>query len=77
MPLFTAQRIAQPSIPPDTVVSDADRQAHLTYEHWLNHENQYLSDQLKYYETEVHKLRKSRKVCVTFSMLDVKERNGN
>lgn len=36
----------------------------MAYEHWLNHENQVLMEQLKYYETEVHKLRKARKVPV-------------
>ena len=69
VPLFSAQRMSQPPLPPDNIVTEADRQAHLAYDNWLNHENQVLTEQLKYYETEVHKLRKARKVLVTFLFL--------
>lgn len=36
----------------------------LQYEQWLNHQHQVLTQQLKYYETEVQKLRKVRKVSI-------------
>lgn len=53
-----------PPLPPENIVSEQDRQAQVLYEQWLNNQNAILTQQLKYYETEVQKLRKIRKVCV-------------
>lgn len=51
-----------PPIPPENIVTEQDKQAQMLYEQWLTHQNNVLSQQLHYYETEVQKLRKSRKV---------------
>lgn len=60
--MFNANLIPAPPIPPENIVTDQDKQAQILYEQWLNHQNNVLSQQLRYYETEVQKLRKSRKV---------------
>ncbi|KAE8743614.1 hypothetical protein FOCC_FOCC010758, partial [Frankliniella occidentalis] len=75
VPLFSAPRLVQPPSPPENIASEADKQAHLAYDHWLNHENQYLADQLKYYETEVHKLRKARKSLISKKRVAMKHGN--
>jgi hypothetical protein len=46
-------------------MTEQDRQTQIHYEQWLNHQNQIVTSQLKYYETEVSKLRKIRKVCMS------------
>jgi hypothetical protein len=45
-------------------MTEQDRQTQIHYEQWLNHQNQIVTSQLKYYETEVSKLRKIRKVSL-------------
>lgn len=60
--MFNANLIPAPPIPPENIVTEQDKQAQMLYEQWLNHQNNVLSQQLRYYETEVQKLRKSRKV---------------
>lgn len=60
--MFNANLMPAPPLPPDNAVSEQDKQAQIVYEHWLNHQNNVLTQQLRYYETEVQKLRKSRKV---------------
>jgi len=62
IPTFNIPATPPPPLPPDVIASDQDRQIAHTYETWLNHHNQMLQQQLKYYETEVQKLRKLRKV---------------
>lgn len=47
-------------------MNEQDRQIQLQYEQWLNHQHQVLTQQLKYYETEVQKLRKIRKVRIEY-----------
>ncbi|XP_024945171.1 histone-lysine N-methyltransferase 2C isoform X3 [Cephus cinctus] len=58
---FNIPHMPAPPAPPDNIVNEQDRQIQLQYEQWLNHQDQILSQQLKYYETEVQKLRKIRK----------------
>lgn len=62
VPLFNAPHLPTPPLPPENIMTEQDRQTQLHYEQWLNHQNQIVSSQLKYYETEVSKLRKIRKV---------------
>lgn len=61
VPLFVANLQAAPSLPPDNIVSEQDRQAQMLYEKWLSTQENVLNNQRKYYETEVSKLRKTRK----------------
>lgn len=61
MPLFNAKLLQQPPLPPDIIITDHDRQLQIAYEQWLYAQNNVLTAQLKYYETEVMKLRKVRK----------------
>lgn len=64
VPTFNANLLPAPPLPPEHIVTDQDKQTQLVYEQWLNHQNTALTQQLKYYETEVQKLRKMRKVCL-------------
>ncbi|KAL1490323.1 hypothetical protein ABEB36_013038 [Hypothenemus hampei] len=59
--MFNANLVPAPPLPPESIVNEQDRQTQIVYEQWLNHQNNVLSQQLRYYETEVQKLRKSRK----------------
>lgn len=52
-------------------MNEQDRQMQLQYEQWLSHQQQILTQQLKYYETEVQKLRKIRKVSKIFQVLKI------
>lgn len=61
IPLYNANLLPAPPLPPDNIVSDHDRQLQMAYEQWLTQQNTILSNQLQYYETEVLKLRKVRK----------------
>lgn len=61
VPLFVANLQAPPTLPPDNIVSDQDRQIQMNYEQWLNTQEKILNNQRQYYETEVSKLRKTRK----------------
>lgn len=63
-PTFTAALLPAPPLPPEHIVTEQDRQTQQLYERWLHHQNSILSQQLKFYETEVQKLRKIRKVWV-------------
>lgn len=60
--LFTANLQPPPPLPPETIVTEQDRQIQVTYEQWLTQQHNVLGEQLKYYETEVTKLRKVKKV---------------
>lgn len=62
IPTFTANLLPAPPLPPEHIVTEQDKQAQMVYEQWLNHQNAALTQQLKYYETEVQKLRKMKKV---------------
>lgn len=66
IPTFNVTLLPAPPLPPENIVTEQDRQAQIVYEQWLNNQNAILSQQLKYYETEVQKLRKMRKVCEFF-----------
>ncbi|KAG5897188.1 hypothetical protein JTB14_022544 [Gonioctena quinquepunctata] len=59
--MFNANLIPAPPLPPEHIITEQDKQTQMMYEQWLNHQNQVLGQQLRYYETEVQKLRKSRK----------------
>uniref|UniRef100_A0A1B0CW28 PHD-type domain-containing protein n=1 Tax=Lutzomyia longipalpis TaxID=7200 RepID=A0A1B0CW28_LUTLO len=59
--LFTANLQPPPPLPPENVVTEQDRQIQMNYEQWLTQQNNALTEQLKYYETEVTKLRKVKK----------------
>ncbi|XP_052740662.1 histone-lysine N-methyltransferase 2C isoform X2 [Bicyclus anynana] len=61
VPLFAAAAPPQPPPPPERAASEADQHARLAYEQWLAAYNTFASDQLRYYEQEVQKLRKIRK----------------
>lgn len=63
---FNANLLPAPPLPPELIVSEQDKQTQLVYEQWLNHQNNVLTQQLKYYEIEVQKLRKIRKVNMIF-----------
>lgn len=63
---FNITQIPAPPTPPETIANEQDRQAQVQYEQWLNHQHQVLTQQLKYYETEVQKLRKIRKVRIEY-----------
>lgn len=59
--VYQAQLQAAPPLPPDNVATDQDRQTQHTYEEWLNQQHTALTNQQNFYETEVLKLRKTRK----------------
>ncbi|CAG2053009.1 unnamed protein product [Timema podura] len=61
IPLFNAPVLPAPQLPPENIETEQDRQIQLQYEQWLNNQNQIVTQQLKYYETEINKLRKARK----------------
>lgn len=73
--MFNANLLPAPQLPPENIVTEQDKQTQIVYENWLNHQNNVLTQQLKYYETEVQKLRKSRKVsqciCVYLSVISL------
>lgn len=62
VPTFNANFLAAPPLPPEHIVTEQDKQTQIAYEHWLNQQNVVLGQQLKFYEGEVQKLRKIRKV---------------
>lgn len=61
VPLFKANLQSAPTLPPDNIVTDQDRQIQINYEQWLSTQENVLNNQRKYYEAEVTKLRKTRK----------------
>ncbi|KAI5633886.1 PHD-like zinc-binding domain-containing protein [Phthorimaea operculella] len=61
IPLYAGVAPPAPPPPPERAVSEADHHARLVYEQWLKQYNAYATDQLRYYEGEVQKLRKIRK----------------
>lgn len=75
VPVFQANLQPAPPIPPENVVSDAEKITQANYESWLNQQNNSLQEQLRYYETEILELRKLKK------SLNTKQRqlkkNGN
>lgn len=62
IPLYSGAPPPQPPPPPDRLVSEADHHARLLYEQWLKKFHAFATDQQRYYEAEVQKLRKIRKV---------------
>lgn len=75
VPVFQANLQTAPPIPPENILTDADKVTQANYEGWLNQQNNSLQEQLRYYETEILELRKLKK------SLNTKQRqlkkNGN
>lgn len=61
IPMFVANLQKPPSLPPDIIATEQDRQLQINYEQWLFTQESKLDRQRKYYEDEVSKLRKTRK----------------
>lgn len=61
IPLFSGTIQSAPPVPPENVQTDNDRRIQATYEQWLHRNLDMLQKQQNYYETEVLKLRKSKK----------------
>jgi len=61
VPIFNARVLTPPTQPPEVIATEQDRQIQHTYEVWLNEQSNIVTKQLKYYESEVQKLRKMRK----------------
>ena len=59
------QNTTPPPLPPDNPQTDEDRQKAARYEHWLSQQEQDINTQLQYYEKEIAKLRKQKKVSQT------------
>ena len=56
-----ALNIPPPPAPPDNPQTDEERKQVIRYEQWLMQQDNNIKEQLKYYETEITKLRKQRK----------------
>jgi len=56
------QSLPPPPNPPEHPATEQERQMQIQYEQWLYSQQQVLTMHLKCYETEVHKLRKIKKV---------------
>lgn len=65
VPIFQANLQAAPPLPPENIMTEADKQTQVTYEAWLNQQNDSLQQQLRYYETEIGDLRKLKKSLIT------------
>jgi len=61
VPIYNAPVLTPPAQPPEVIATEQDRQIQHTYEVWLNEQSNNITKQLKYYESEVQKLRKMRK----------------
>jgi hypothetical protein len=63
--------MSPPPMPPDNPQTEEDRQKVARYEMWLSQQEDDINKRLKYYELEIAKLRKQRKVriCKTISRL--------
>lgn len=58
------QTLPAPPEPSDTIVTEQDHMEKQRYEHWLEQQNSILDQQKKHYESEINKLRKTRKVLL-------------
>ena len=57
------------SPPPENPQTDEDKTKVVRYEQWLNQHHEEINSHLAYYETEISKLRKQRKVRTFMSLL--------
>ncbi|XP_054161923.1 histone-lysine N-methyltransferase 2C-like [Oppia nitens] len=64
-PIRQMVSLPPPPVPPAEPMNDMERQQQLQYESWLIQQNNLLSQQQKFYETEVAKLRKTKKMITT------------
>lgn len=53
-----------PPEPPENIVTEQDHQDQRRYEQWLEQQNIIIDQQKKFYESEITKLRKIRKVNI-------------
>ena len=60
----SATNLPAPSTPPDNPQIEDERRQAARYEQWLVQQESAINQQLKYYETEITKLRKQRKVVI-------------
>ena len=51
-----------PPVPPDNPTTDEEKEKLANYEKWLSDQEKGIQTQLQFYETEITKLRKQRKV---------------
>ena len=58
----SATNLPAPPTPPDNPQSEDEHRQAARYEQWLVQQESAINQQLKYYETEITKLRKQRKV---------------
>lgn len=65
IPMFVANLQTAPPLPPDTIVTEQDRQMQINYEQWLYSQENILNNQRDFYDAEVTKLRKSKKSLTT------------
>jgi hypothetical protein len=61
VPIYNANLQAAPPVPPENIITDADKQLQINYEAWLNQQNDSLQNQVRYYESEIGELRKMKK----------------
>ena len=55
-----------PPTPPDNPQNEEERRQVERYEQWMVQQELAINEQLKYYETEITKLRKQRKLVLPF-----------
>ena len=55
-----------PPVPPDNPTTDEEKEKLANYEKWLSDQEKGIQTQLQFYETEITKLRKQRKVSQAF-----------
>ena len=54
--------LTPPPTPPENIQSDEDRQKLFEYEQWLTRQEAIFNEHLQYYEKEISKYRKTKKV---------------
>jgi hypothetical protein len=62
LPNFPLQSLPPPPNPPEHPATEQERQMQIKYEQWLFSHQQVLAMHLKCFETEVNKIRKTKKV---------------
>uniref|UniRef100_A0A336MIG1 Histone-lysine N-methyltransferase 2C n=1 Tax=Culicoides sonorensis TaxID=179676 RepID=A0A336MIG1_CULSO len=75
VPLFDLDLEPAPPVPPENVQTQDDEQIRIKYENWLIKTASELKKQQDYYETEISKLRKSKKTLNT-KMRQLKKTGG-
>ena len=65
------QNSTPPPAPPDNPQTEEDKQKAARYEHWLSKQEADINTQLSYYEKEIAKLRKSKKVGKRYFLIEI------